>query len=47
MEVNNTQKTESVECASFWARLASFCQCDTLMVSKFHNRIHDIKGQKL
>ena len=43
------QLTESVECTSFWARLASFDQLglsDPLMVSKFHNRILDPKGQE-
>ena len=34
----------------FWARLASFCRLgfisDPLIVSKFHNEIHDPKGQE-
>ena len=37
------------ECEYFWARLASFgllgLISDPLIVSKFHNELHDPKGQ--
>ena len=37
------------ECAYSWAKLASFCHLgvisDPLIVSKFHNETHDLKGQ--
>ena len=43
-------KELKLECANFWARLASFGQLglisDPLIVSKFHNETHDSKGQK-
>ena len=42
-------KELKLECAYFWARLASFCHLgfisDPLIVSKFHNETHDPKGQ--
>ena len=43
------QRIKSVECTSFWARLASLghsgLNSDHLMVSKFNNGFHDPKGQ--
>ena len=43
-------KELKLECAIFWARLASFGNLghisDPLIVSKFHNETHDPKGQE-
>ena len=44
------QRTETRVCKFVWARLASFGHLglisDPLIVSKFHNETHDLKGQE-
>ena len=50
LEANTAPKNYNQNVHVFWARLASFCHLgvisDPLIVSKFHNKTHDPKGQE-
>ena len=51
LETKTAQKNWNQSVHIFWARLASFCHLgfisDPLIVSKFHNEIHDPKDKKI
>ena len=50
LEAKNASKNWNQSVHTFWARLASFSHLglisDPLIVSKFHNKTHDPKGQE-
>ena len=50
LEAKTAPKNRNQSVDIFWARLASFCLLgfisDSLIVSKFHNKTHDPKGQE-
>ena len=50
MEAKNASKNWNQSVHIFWARLASFGHLglisDLLMVSKFHDKLHDLNGQE-